>query len=675
MVVLYGQSGLGKTSILQAGLFHDLKGLNLLPFRLRLDHSEQAPPLAEQLKTALAAQLDAAGVDAPRATADESLWEYFHRRDVDFWGPRNRLLTPVIVLDQFEEIFTLGQRSEPTMARVARFVDELEALLEHRPPEEVRASLERAPDDGLKYDFRRQSVKLVITLREDFLAHLDTWRTRMPSLLPHRFRLERMTGAQALEVVERGGRHLVEPAVARDIVDFVSGSQRKRQSSDPASRKVEPALLSVVCDELNRRRIERRQATVTADLLSGERAGIIQAFYERAFEGINPATREWIEDDLLTASGYRDRGALEDALKLGLKEADFDRLVDRRVLHREERDGVVWLELTHDLLSDPAVQSRGQRDSRRQAEEAARREAESAQRLRRATRLTAVFGMLLVVMFVALALAFTKWREAAQARIRADAASEAARTAASQASASAVEATRSAVRAEAEADRATASFDTALDTADRLGSRLMDYVRRDMRVPTATVLEVIRGAEDTYAGLAAQAPSSEDVRQLHARFLTTAAQAQYQVGHIANGLADARHALSLFAELPAATEPSERMARAEALYARGYGLMTTGDLDGAQRDFNEAIGLVGGASSARGTPASARIFCLAHLGLGEIQLSRLTLPAARLHFSRVVDFLGNRPASGYSRTQVRGGSMRCAAWRRATIGARTSSIG
>src|SRR5271169_4712723 len=58
VVVLYGQSGLGKTSLLQAGLFPRLKELNFLPFRVRFDHGDDAPPLARQITLAVAAELD-----------------------------------------------------------------------------------------------------------------------------------------------------------------------------------------------------------------------------------------------------------------------------------------------------------------------------------------------------------------------------------------------------------------------------------------------------------------------------------------------------------------------------------------------------------------------------------------------------------------------------------------
>jgi hypothetical protein len=364
VVVLYGQSGLGKTSLLQAGLFPRLKELNFLPFRVRLDHADNAPPLARQITLAVAAELDRAQIKGPRPSDGETLWEYFHRVDVDFWGPRNRLLTPVIVLDQFEEIFTLGHHSEISSARVAEFQKELEAQLEHRPPDAVRERLDAHPDEALRYDLKKQGVKFVITLREDFLPDLDPWRQRMPSLLPNRFRLEPMTGDQALEVVQRGGRDLVDEVVARDIVDFVSASQRKRSASALEEREVEPALLSVVCDALNLSRIEHGNARITADLLTAKREEIIQDFYERTFQGVDPRVRDWVEDRLLTSSGYRDRAALDDALRLGLPESDFDLLVNRRILHREERDGVIWLELTHDLLTDPAARSASRRKPR-----------------------------------------------------------------------------------------------------------------------------------------------------------------------------------------------------------------------------------------------------------------------------------------------------------------------
>jgi hypothetical protein len=53
LTVLFGQSGLGKTSILRAGLVPRLRPEGYCPVYLRVDHGPQAPPPAEQLKQAI----------------------------------------------------------------------------------------------------------------------------------------------------------------------------------------------------------------------------------------------------------------------------------------------------------------------------------------------------------------------------------------------------------------------------------------------------------------------------------------------------------------------------------------------------------------------------------------------------------------------------------------------
>ncbi len=82
LTVFFGQSGLGKSSLLQAGLFPRLRALGYLPISIRLDHAPSAPPLADQVKAAVArAVLDAGGQsEASAADADDTLWQHFHRR-------------------------------------------------------------------------------------------------------------------------------------------------------------------------------------------------------------------------------------------------------------------------------------------------------------------------------------------------------------------------------------------------------------------------------------------------------------------------------------------------------------------------------------------------------------------------------------------------------------------
>ncbi len=67
-------------------------------------------PLVDQLRDVLLEQIKAQNVDGPAIGTDRSLWDYLHRRDLELGSATNRLLTPLFVLDQFEELFTHGEQ-------------------------------------------------------------------------------------------------------------------------------------------------------------------------------------------------------------------------------------------------------------------------------------------------------------------------------------------------------------------------------------------------------------------------------------------------------------------------------------------------------------------------------------------------------------------------------------
>src|SRR5262245_45973882 len=53
LTVLLGRSGLGKTSLLQAGLFPRLRRDGFLPVYVRLEYTARAPALGAQVKAAM----------------------------------------------------------------------------------------------------------------------------------------------------------------------------------------------------------------------------------------------------------------------------------------------------------------------------------------------------------------------------------------------------------------------------------------------------------------------------------------------------------------------------------------------------------------------------------------------------------------------------------------------
>lgn len=420
LTVLFGQSGLGKTSLLRAGLVPRLRSEGYCPVYVRIDYAADSPAPSEQIKQAIFRATEAAGDWARPGAAikGESLWEFLHHREDLLRDAAGRPLLPLLIFDQFEEIFTLGQADDAGKLRARQFLEELADLVENRAPASLEARMEK--DDGAAegFDFARADYRVLIALREDYLAHLESLNGIMPSIPENRMRLARMNGAQALSAVVKPGGKLVSQEVAEAIVRFVAGG------SELANAEIEPSLLSLVCRELNTIRQTQRRREISTDLLAGSRETILSEFYERALVDQPEGVRRVIEDELLTESGYRESLAEERVRKAlagaGAAADTLASLVDRRLLRIEDRLDMRRVELTHDVLCGVVLASRNlrrERESREQVERelAAQREREAAtQRALRRTRLVA--SVCAALMLVAIAGGLFGWYSLERAR-------------------------------------------------------------------------------------------------------------------------------------------------------------------------------------------------------------------------------------------------------------------
>ncbi|HYK04632.1 MAG TPA: hypothetical protein VE974_22965 [Thermoanaerobaculia bacterium] len=458
LTVLFGKSGLGKTSLLKAGLFPRLREKNFLPVHVRLDIRPDAPELGEQLRDSLLAVIARERVDAPPFAPGETLWEYLHRADLELWNEQNYPLTPVLVLDQFEEVFTLGERL-PESVEGCKI--DLGDLAENRIPAAFASRLAIDPTAAQGLDLRRMAYKLVVTLREDFLPHLESWRAAVPSLGRVRVRLLPMRPEQALSAVYDTAPHLLDEPLARRIVAFVAAAQiattqAHGEGAAPqpiGGGEIEPALLSLFCRGLNERRKQQGADRFDEQLLEGAQQGIIADYYRSCVEGLPDSVSRFIETDLITEKGFRNSYAKDDAVPAFLTEEQLDRLINRRLLRVEERYGTARIELTHDLLTRAVMADRDRRRVEEDKAALARRAEEGRQALAAQARIQR--RRVLAMAFVALVclgfagFAAWQWRGALAAKQ----ASEAAKTIAEQATAEAKAARSVAVEARTAAER------------------------------------------------------------------------------------------------------------------------------------------------------------------------------------------------------------------------------
>ena len=392
LTLLYGVSGLGKTSLVQAGLFPALREENFLPVPIRLDYLEGALPLAFQILNAISAAAIVAKVEAPQPRPDETLWEYFHREGNHFWSPRNDLVTPFLAFDQFEEFFTLGRETPARAAQAGAFIVELADLIENRPP----AALRNDPLRAKGFNFKPAPLKVLLAMREDYLADLDRIRSHFRALGQNRLRLLPMGEKQARQVIALGAP-LLAPGVEERIVQHIAGG-----AADADEITVAPALLSLVLRELNERRLARGpEAKITPDLLDVEQHKIFEDFYLRTLADFSPNVRLFIEDELLTASGHRNSCALDDALtRPDVTLPVLNELVNRRLLAYEDRHHTRRVELTHDVLVPVIKSSRDSRLTREALAQAERLRAEQVAQ-RRKQRITMAVACALAIALVA----------------------------------------------------------------------------------------------------------------------------------------------------------------------------------------------------------------------------------------------------------------------------------
>lgn len=426
--ILFGQSGLGKTSILNAGIVPRLRKENYCPVYVRVDYAATAPAPSEQIKQAILRATKSSGRWTRPGTAvdGESLWEFLHHRDDQLLDDAGNVVTPLLIFDQFEEIFTLAQGDDAGRQRAARFVEDLADLAENRLPKALEAKLD--DDDSIieRFDFTRGDYRILIALREDYLAHLEAFKGQMPSITQNRMRLARMTGAQALDAVRKPGGALVNEEVAEAIVRFIAGGAELRNA------EVEPSLLSLICRELNNTRIAQGRREISVDLLAGSRETILSEFYERALADQPPGVRKFIEDEMLTESGFRESLAEERVLKAfaaaGAAPDALATLVNRRLLRIEERLDLRRAELTHDVLCGVVSASRDLRHEREALEVAEQqlaaqkaRELATRKALTRARQIAAGCAVLAVVALGGAVFGYVGMKRAQKAEAQAEA--------------------------------------------------------------------------------------------------------------------------------------------------------------------------------------------------------------------------------------------------------------
>jgi hypothetical protein len=425
LVLLFARSGVGKSSLINAGLLEPLRSKRYFPLVVRVSGSsnDPLPNLYDSIKAEVAAASERAGIEfEPRdesAWNKASLWHFF--KTFEIWR-EDKLLSPVLILDQFEELFTLFSETQRE-----QLIHELANLVRGTRPRESRN------DDAKRISDTPPPVKVVLSLREDFYANLEELRDRIPAIYKAALRLNPLTREQASTAIVEPARLVGESystpaftwsdeALGR-ILDFLS-EQQLGEGKTKLGDEVEPFQLQLICQHFEAAVSERQLSTVTATDLGGNDAlrRILSGFYETSLRKICAKFKD--QGDLrkklehLCEYGFitgRGRRLLREESTIkqedGIAPEILHELVELRLLRKEPRVGDNYYELTHDTLIEPIQLSRKEREQR-EARELRMREARQRKKRNRVFAYGAA-----AVLAVAVAGSAAVWLQAEQQAI------------------------------------------------------------------------------------------------------------------------------------------------------------------------------------------------------------------------------------------------------------------
>lgn len=366
---LYGVSGAGKTSLINAGLSPILEKEQYLPIYVRFSHGSDSLPYEEQLISAVESALEKIGGESEQIenldfdSKSDHLWLYFHSHH--FWSAQNHKVIPLLFIDQFEEIFTKNDDS----AVIWSFFHAVDSLQYNYPPEKVT---EQITSLNQRITFSEDmNFRMVLSMREDFLPRLEDYTYDISALRRNRVGIKPLNGLQALEVIMKPCPELITREVALHIISKIVGKEQKDDVKRLKSTSVETSILSLFCTELyNYRHTDKDGGIISKSLVDKYGENILELYYSRNMQLLPLKTQICLESQLLTRSGFRNSVALEDLIGNDITQEQLALLEENRIIRIEEVNHVSRVEFTHDVLCQIA---KAHREKRREKSESKKR--------------------------------------------------------------------------------------------------------------------------------------------------------------------------------------------------------------------------------------------------------------------------------------------------------------
>jgi hypothetical protein len=327
LTLLYGPSGVGKTSLLRAGLLPSLR------------HQQRAPDGSPRGAVAMVGGWRDDPTKLVATTIADSV-------TLATGGP------PPAVADVVETVRSAVDRVNGTLLLI---LDEFEDYFINHPKESTfAAALSRVVNDG------SLPANVLISIREDFLSRLDRFKATIPSVFDNVLRLDHLNGAQAGLAIEMSIQQFnvtsgavepvtIEPGVVEAVLEEVAfvdpGHERDR---------IDTALLQLVMARMWREEISRGSNVLRMETLRelGGAQTLVRTQLHESIDELSPeeqAAAAALFRYLVTESGARMSMSADDL-------ADYADLPVERVASVLERLNELRIVRAHVSISGDGAQ-------------------------------------------------------------------------------------------------------------------------------------------------------------------------------------------------------------------------------------------------------------------------------------------------------------------------------
>jgi WD40 repeat protein len=346
VVLLYSESGAGKTSLLNAMVAPMLEGRNsqvLGPARV----GGALPQWIKYTDVKNIYTFNALLSMRGELLNSQSVWGMSF---ADFMKTQaaatqeKQYSRRVVVFDQFEEIFSTHPE---------RWKD--------------REVFFNSVCDALEQD---SSLRVVFAIREEYIAHMDSFAPLLPERLRTRFRLERLREEAALLAVTmplKDTGYSFAPGAAEKLVgDLLRVPVKSAAGTVEISGEfAEPVQLQVVCKRMWQS-LPPNVKEIDASFIEnyGNANDALASYYDASIKTAakksnikEGALRRWFGQKLITPDRTRATVYKDTYVESGLTSGAIAILEDLHLIRAEMRGGAPWYELTHDRFIVPIIQS------------------------------------------------------------------------------------------------------------------------------------------------------------------------------------------------------------------------------------------------------------------------------------------------------------------------------